>query len=122
MNMKILAVSALAALFSTGAQSADGLVKWTDLLKNADADKDAKITPAEIVHFKHEDVYVGFQPFMAAHFQTFDFNHDGSLSMEECREGMKKLGYSDEQVTREFRRDYFGFRGLMEKEMQEGNK
>jgi len=118
MNTKILALSAVMVFLSTGALSAGTSTQWTDVMKNADADKDQKVTPSEIVNFKHEDVYVGFQPFMAAHFTLFDFNHDGYLSLDECREGMRNLGYSDQQVTREFRRDYFGFRGLMEQEMQ----
>lgn len=110
MNMKILAVSTLIAVFITGVQSAEGFLSWIDIMKSADVDKDAKITPAEIVNFTHESEYPGFQPYMASHFPLFDFNGDGALSMDECRDGMKKLGLSDEQVTTEFKRDFYNLR------------
>jgi EF hand domain-containing protein len=114
MYKRLIATALLGILPVTMAYSTEGLLHWVDVMKKADSNKDDKITPSEIVNFKHEDRYVGFQPFMASHFSRFDFNNDGYLSMEECREGMKKLDYSDKQVTGEFTRDYYGFRGLME--------
>jgi EF hand domain-containing protein len=118
---KRLLLTALVSIFSVNmANAAEGFMHWVDVMKKADIDNDNMISPSEIVGFSHEDIYVGFQPFMASHFSRFDFNNDGYLSMEECRQGMKNLDYSDKQVTREFTRDHFGFRGMMEGERRKG--
>jgi EF hand domain-containing protein len=122
MYTRIITIALLFMLPITSTYSAEGFMNWVDVMKKADIDKDSKVSPSEVVNFKHADRYVGFQPFMASHFSRFDFNNDGYLSMEECREGMKQLDYSDKQVTREFTRDHFGFRGMMDHEQHRDRK
>ena len=105
---RILIVIAVFTLLIEMAWAA-GFMPWTDVLTIADENKDQKLTSAEIMNFAKREHFQGFQPFMASHFQKYDFNKDGFLSFEECRKGMKMDGYSDDQMVAEFNRDH-GFK------------
>jgi hypothetical protein len=105
---RLLIIVAVCAL-PVGIAWAGGFMPWADVVKMADLDQDRKLSAAEILNFPHHEHFQGFQPFMANHFQKYDFNQDGFLSFEECRKGMKMDGYSEEQMVAEFKRDH-GFR------------
>jgi hypothetical protein len=102
-------VIAAAVFLPSGFVAADAFMPWQKVLEVADVDRDSRLSPEEILKFEQRDHFMGFQPFMADHFSKYDFNEDGFLSLEECRKGMQEAGYSDAQVTAEFKRDH-GFR------------
>lgn len=82
--------------------AAEGFTPWPEVLKMADSDKDGKVSPHEVMFFESSDHFVGFQPFMADHFQDFDVDGDGFVSLNECRSGVEKLGMSDTQISQAF--------------------
>jgi hypothetical protein len=61
---------------------------WTVIITR---DTDMKVKATKLTHSQY---FAGFQPFMATHYPKFDFDHDGSLSRDECREGMQQLDAS----------------------------
>ena len=80
-----------------------------DVMQMADTDIGSQLSPNEVMNFAKRDHYTGFQPLTADHFSKFDFNGDGFLSFEECRNGMQMAGYSDEGVMHQF----WGVRNFM---------
>lgn len=97
----VLAVS-IAATTLTTTVAAEGFTPWPEVLKMADANQDGKVSPHEVMFFESAEHFVGFQPFMADHFQDFDADNDGVVSLDECRSGLDKLGMSDAQISQAF--------------------
>ena len=95
-------------LFISFGALAAGFQPWTEVLESADTDHDGKVSPSEVVFFEASDHFKGFQPFMADHFQDFDSDGDGLVSLDECRSGMKSLNMTDDEVSEAFYTD-FGF-------------
>ena len=95
----LVAAAAVTLSYTT---MAEGFTPWPDVLAMADKDGDGKISPAEVMFFESADHFVGFQPFMADHFQDFDADGDGQVSLDECRSGVAKLGMSDAAISKAF--------------------
>jgi hypothetical protein len=82
--------------------AAEGFKPWPEVLAMADANDDGMVSPHEVMFFESADHFVGFQPFMADHYQDFDADGDGNVSLDECRSGVAKLGMSDEEISKAF--------------------
>ena len=82
--------------------AAEGFTPWPEVLKMADSNDDGRVSPHEVMFFDSAEHFVGFQPFMADHFQDFDADGDGFVSLDECRSGVKKLGMTDTEISQAF--------------------
>ncbi len=101
------------AFSATTLTVAEGFTPWPDVLAMADKNKDGMVSPAEVMFFESADHFVGFQPFMADHFQDFDADGDGNVSLDECRSGVARLGMSDAEISKAF----FERQGFMPKQV-----
>ena len=97
-----VAVIALVSLGGFGVANAEGFKPWPEVLQMADSNGDGRVSPKEVMFFESSDHFVGFQPFMADHFQDFDADGDGFVSLNECRSGIAALGMTDDQISKAF--------------------
>lgn len=88
------------------ASALEGEPPWMQVVRQADTDADGSVSMNEVKEYAHNDEYVGFQAFMADHFITLDTNEDGMVSVEEMREGLMRLGISDDEVSEGFTKGF----------------
>jgi len=88
-----------AALMLSGAAFAQGQ-SWADVVSQAMAGQ--KGLTMDMVHSyaEREKQFVGFSPWMDAHFTEIDVNADGMITMDEMHVWMKKNNMSDDQLTK----------------------
>lgn len=84
----------------------EGDPPWIQAIRQADTDADGSVSMDEVKEYAHNDEYVGFQAFMADHFIALDTNQDGMVSLEEMREGLMRLGISDDEVAEGFAKGF----------------
>ena len=60
------------------------------------------LATAEVMYFEGRKEAVGFQPFMVDHFEDFDADRDGMVSMAEAKPGLAMLGMSDDESSEAF--------------------
>ncbi len=103
--MFVFALAFIAAPFGASAQ---GFMPWTDVMMEADSDKDGSVSMEEIKAFRLGSRFQGFQPWMVDHFAELDLDGDGSVSMYELKKGTMGMEMSDAEVSSGFYRG-FGF-------------
>lgn len=103
---KQIAILALTLVGAASAVQAEGFMPWTDVMMQADTNHDGALTMAEVKNYKASDHFIGFQPFMADHFQDYDTNGDGKVSMAELKAGTIRDQMTDPEVSVAF------FKGL----------
>lgn len=88
------------------ASAVEGDPPWLRVIRQADTDADGSVSMNEVKEYAHNDEYVGFQAFMADHFIALDTNEDGMVSVQEMKEGLMRLGITDDEISEGFTKGF----------------